>query len=242
MSAALLEIRGLVKAHQALRPLRLRDFTVEAGRMVSLTGMDAAAAEMLVHLVTGAALPDEGEVVLFGTSTREIPDAEAWLRALDGLSLVSHRAVLVDALSVLQNVAMPLTLDLEPIDAAFRPAVEALAREAGIAESVWTLPLGQADPETTLRVRLARAVAPSPRLVIAEHPSAGLPRRAVARAARDLARVMQARGAALVTLTADAEWAAYTGGEQVDFVPGTGELRPGGGMLKRLARVLGGRP
>lgn len=240
MSAPLLEIRGLVKAHQALRPLRLRDFTVEPGRVVSLTGMDAAAAEMLVHLVTGAALPDEGDILLFGTSTRDIPDAEAWLRALDGLGLVSHRAVLVDALSVLQNVAMPLTLDLDPIDAAIRPAVEALAREAGIAEPTWNRPLGQVDPETTLRVRVARAVAPSPRLVIAEHPSAGLPRESVAAVARDVARVMHARRAALVTLTADADWAAHTRGEHLDFVPGTGELRPGGGMLKRLARALGG--
>lgn len=241
MSTPLLEIRGLVKDHQALRPLRVRELHVPAGRVVSLTGLDAPAAEMFVHLVTGAALPDEGDVVLFGTNTRHIADADAWLRSLDGLGLVSHRAVLVEMLSVLQNVAMPLTLDLDPIDPAVRPAAEALAREAGIPESLWDAPLGQVDAVTNLRVRLARAVAPSPRLVIAEHPSAELPRDAVASMALDLSRMMAARRAALVTLTADADWAAHAGGEVFELAPGSGELRSGGGILNRLSRMLGGR-
>ncbi|MDH4066560.1 MAG: hypothetical protein OEW19_19330, partial [Acidobacteriota bacterium] len=236
-----LEIRDLVKDHQALRPLRLRELLVTSGRVVSVTGLDAQGAEMLVHLVTGAAVPDQGDVVLFGTNTRDIPDADAWLSSLDGLGLVSHRAVLLGMLSVLQNVAMPLTLDLDPIDPSVRPAVEALAREAGIPERAWDRPLGQMDAETAMRVRLARALAPDPRLVIVEHPSAALPRDAVAALARHVSRVMSARQVALVTLTADPTWAESTGGEMLTLSPGTGELAPSGGLLKRLTRVFGGR-
>ena len=113
--AALLDIRLLVKDYQGLRPLRVRELSVSPGRVLSLAGFDAAAAEIFVHLVTGAALPDEGDISLFGTNTRHIQDAEAWLHSLDGLGLVSHRAVLVDMLTVLQNVAMPLTLEVDPI-------------------------------------------------------------------------------------------------------------------------------
>ena len=242
MSPPLLVIRGLVKDHKALRPLRVRDLEVPPGRALSVIGLDAPGAEMLVHLVTGAALPDEGDVVLFGTNTRHIPDADAWLRSLDGLGLVSHRAVLVGALSVLQNVAMPLTLDLDPIDPSVRPAVEALAREAGIPDTTWDRPLAHVDAETNLRVRLARAVAPNPRLVIAEHPSAGLPREAVAPLARDVSRVMAARQAALVTLTADREWADHARAEVLELSPRTGDLAAaGGGILNRLTRAFGGR-
>ncbi len=178
--AALLDIRLLVKDYQALRPLRVRELSVAPGRVLSLAGFDAAAAEIFVHLVTGASLPDEGDISLFGTNTRHIQDAEAWLHSLDGLGLVSHRAVLVDMLTVLQNVAMPLTLEVDPLADDMRPQVEALAREAGIDESLWDRPLGHVDAETNLRVRLARAVAPQPTLIIAEHPSAALPRDAVA--------------------------------------------------------------
>jgi predicted ABC-type transport system involved in lysophospholipase L1 biosynthesis ATPase subunit len=241
MSGTLLEIRGLVKDYQSLRPLRVRELSVAPGRVLSLAGFDAAAAEIFVHLVTGAALPDEGDITLFDTNTRGITDAEDWLRSLDGLGLVSHRAVLVESLSVLQNVAMPLTLDLDPIDTALRPAVEALAREARIDVSAWDQPLGRVDAETNVRVRLARAVAPNPRLVIAEHPSAALPREAVARVATDVVRVAAARGAALLSLTADAAWVEATGGDVLVLQPGSGELAPGGGFMERFRRMLGGR-
>ena len=177
MTGPLLDIRALVKDYQALRPLRVRELTVTPGTTLSLAGFDAEAAEMFVHLVTGAALPDQGDVTLFGTNTRAITDAGAWLRSLDGLGLVSHRAVLVDMLTVLQNVALPLTLDVEPIAPALRPRVEALAREAGLAEASWERPLGHVDPEVTLRVRLARPSRQTPALIVAEHLSATLPRR-----------------------------------------------------------------
>jgi predicted ABC-type transport system involved in lysophospholipase L1 biosynthesis ATPase subunit len=208
--------------------------------VLTLTGFDAAAAEILVHLVTGAALPDQGEVTLFGTNTRSITDADAWLRSLDGMGLMSHRAVLIDALSVLQNVAMPLTLDVDPIDPAYLPAAESLAREAGIPASSWDQPLGRVDPELNLRVRLARAVAPDPKLLIAEHPSAALPRDAAPRVAADVARIARSRAAALVTLTADPVWADAVGGDVLTLQPGSGELVSGGGFVERFKRMWGG--
>jgi predicted ABC-type transport system involved in lysophospholipase L1 biosynthesis ATPase subunit len=241
MSDPLLEIRGLVKDYQSLRPLRIRNLVVEPAAVLTLTGFDAPAAEIFVHLVTGAALPDEGTITLFRTDTRGITDAEAWLRALDGVGLMSHRAVLIDGLSVLQNVAMPLTLDVDPIDPAYLPAAEALAREAGIAASSWNQPLGRVDPEINLRVRLARAVAPNPRLLIAEHPSAALPRDAAPRVAADLARIARSRSAALVTLTADAAWAEAVGGDVLVLQPGSGELASGAGFVERFMRMWGGR-
>jgi predicted ABC-type transport system involved in lysophospholipase L1 biosynthesis ATPase subunit len=240
VTAALLEIRLLVKDYQALRPLRVRELVVPPGRVLSLAGFDAAAAEIFVHLVTGAALPDEGDISLFGTNTRHIKDAEAWLHSLDGLGLVSHRAVLVDMLTVLQNVAMPLTLEVDPIAADLRPQVEALAREAGIAESLWDRPLGHVDAETNLRVRLARAVAPQPTLIIAEHPSAGLPRESVPRLADHVAEMVRARNAALLTLTADPEWVSRIGGDVLTLSPATGELASGGRFMERLKRMFGG--
>ncbi len=214
--------------------------SVSPGRALSLAGFDAAAAEIFVHLVTGAALPDEGDISLFGTNTRHIQDAEAWLHSLDRLGLVSHRAVLLDMLTVLQNVAMPLTLDVDPIADDMRPRVEALAREAGIDESLWDRPLGHVDAETNLRVRLARAVAPQPTLIIAEHPSAALPRDAVPRVAEHVATMARERNAALLTLTADPEWVSRIGGDVLTLNPATGELASGGRFMERFKWVFGG--
>jgi predicted ABC-type transport system involved in lysophospholipase L1 biosynthesis ATPase subunit len=236
----LLEMRALTRAYQGLRPLRVRELQVAPGAVLHLTGFDAEAAEMFVHLLTGAALPDEGDVRLFGVSTRDITDAEGWLRSLDALGLVSHRAVLVDMLSVRQNMAMPLTLQIDPMSTEVRAQVDALAREAGVPEAVLDRPLGSIDPETHVRVRFARALAQSPTLIVAEHPTVGVPREAVAGLARDVAAVARRRQAALLTLTADPDWAGHAGGNVLTLSAKTGELVPGGSFLDRVRRALGG--
>ena len=48
---------------------RLRDLSVDTGDRVAISGLDQGAAEVLVNLVTGASVPDEGEVLVAGHST-----------------------------------------------------------------------------------------------------------------------------------------------------------------------------
>jgi len=61
-----LEVIGLVKDYGGLRPLRVRGLTVRPRDVVVLSGLDAIAAEVLTNLVTGATLPDAGEIRVFG--------------------------------------------------------------------------------------------------------------------------------------------------------------------------------
>lgn len=68
---ALVEFTGVVKQHQALRPLRLANLSIAPGA-TSVQGLDALAAEVLVNLMTAAMRPDEGDVRLFGRSTKPI--------------------------------------------------------------------------------------------------------------------------------------------------------------------------
>jgi predicted ABC-type transport system involved in lysophospholipase L1 biosynthesis ATPase subunit len=231
--SALIEIRGLEKNYAALRPLRIRELLVEPGAIMSIAGVDAAAAQTLVHLVTGATLPDEGEVSLFGVNTRAITDSDAWLKSLDGIGMITARGILIEMFTVLQNVAMSLTLDVDPIDPGVVPQAGALAREAGIDPSVFDLPAGRVPAEIQMRVHLARAIALGPRMLIAEHPSAALPRPAVAAFGADVAKVAKARGLALVAVTADDTLAKAIGGQRLELVAATGELRPPG-LLKKL--------
>lgn len=229
----LLSLRGVVKKYHALRPLRIQELTMGSGQLVSLLGLDAQAAEMLVGLVTGAIVPDEGEVQLFGKPTSKIADSEAWLALLDGVGIVTDRAVLIEQFSVLQNVTLPFTLQVDPIGAEFRPAAEALARETGLADDLWDVPVARAGAEAMMRVRLARALALSPRLLLAEHPSATLPRDVVKKCATDLARIAHARELAVLVLTGDELFAAALGGDTLVHDGASGALRRRG-LLRRL--------
>jgi putative ABC transport system ATP-binding protein len=233
VSELLLEVGGLVKDYQALRPLRIKSLSVAAGDILAVTGLDAVAAATFVHLVTGATLPDSGEVALFGTNTRAITDSDAWLKSLDGVGMVTARGIVVQMFTVLQNIALSLTLEVDPIDPVVRPQAAALAREVGLDEALFDVPAGRTPPDAHMRIHLARAVALGPRLLIAEHPSATMTRESVPAFGADLARLARARGLALLTLTADDELATAIGGRRLELVPATGELRAPG-LFKKL--------
>lgn len=231
--SALLEIAGVHKNYHALRPLRLARLTVNPGDIVSIGGIDALAAETLVHLITGATLPDEGDVTLFGQNTRTISDSAGWLTSLDSLGMVTARGILIEMFTVLQNIAMSFTLDVDPIDPRVLPEVSALAREVGIDPSAVDLPAGKTAPDVQMRVHMARALALGPRMLIADHPSASLPREAVPVFGADLARIAQSRNLALLAITADDVLAKAVGGQRLELVAATGELRAPG-LLKKL--------
>src|SRR4029077_12113083 len=134
------------------------------GERVALSGLDAGAAEVLVNLVTGASLPDEGEVRVFGCAPSSIADGDAWLASLDHFGIVSPRAVLLDAATVLQNLVMPLTLAIDEIPRDAEEKARALARDADLDAEWLDRPVAGLPAVVKARVHLVRAVALNPAL------------------------------------------------------------------------------
>ena len=153
---------------------------------------------------------------------------------LDGLGLLTERAVLLDQCSIAQNLALPLTLEIEPIRPDVLPKVDALADEVGIPRGALDGPVRGADPTALQRVRLARALALDPRLVVAEHPTALAAARGGGRRSRATwRRIVGGRGAGLLAISVDREFIRALGGTALTLDPTTGVLtRPG--LLARL--------
>jgi len=95
------------------------------------------------------------------------------------------------------------------------------------------VPAGKTTPDVQMRVHLARSLALGPRLLIADHPSASLPRDSIAGFGADLSRIAQSRRLALLAITADDALAKAIGGRRLELVAATGELRAPG-LLKKL--------
>lgn len=227
MANAVLDITGVSKQYGALRPLRIERLQLAAGEQIALVGFDQPAAEVLINLVTGAALPDTGTVAVFGQPTSAIADGDAWLASLDRFGLVTDRAAFLEPFTVIQNLSMPFTLDVEPPPADVRAQAESLAREAGVPEDTWDRPLHGMAPAARMRLRLARALALAPHLLILEHPSATLDRPDVAAFGRAVRAVASARRVAVVTLTMDRELAAAIAPRTLTLEPATGRIREG---------------
>ena len=145
MSGPVLELSDISKEYQGLRPLRIERLVVGHAESVAIVGLDRVTAEVFVNLVTGATLPDRGEVMLFGRATSAIADSADWLTVVDRFGIVSERAVLLDGLSVIQNLSMPFTLEIEPPPDEVRVRAEELAREVQLDEGTWRRPLGELD-------------------------------------------------------------------------------------------------
>ena len=153
-------------------------------------------AEVFVNLVTGGALPDAGEVRIFGRSSSTISDSTEWLAVVDRFGIVSRRAVLLEAFTLLQNVAVPFTLDIESIPAEVESRVVNLAREVGLPDAAWNSAVATLDAASQVRVRLARALALDPDVVLLEHPTVGVDRQQVGPLGEHIRTVARRRGAA----------------------------------------------
>ena len=221
----LIEIQGVSKDHGGDRPLRIQSLSVGARDRVTVSGLDRAEAETLVHLVSGAALPDEGSVTVAGTNTRSIVTDTEWLVSLDRFGVVTHRAVLLDNLSVAANLALPLSLSVDPMPASVRAEVEALAETAGLARATIDRPVSSLDAFGRLCLHLARALAASPRLLLLEHPTLELTDDAGRQAfGRTLRRAADARALGWLAISDDEPFARAAGGDVWRLAAGTGAL------------------
>ncbi len=227
MTRPILQLSAVVKDYRGLRPLRIEHLEVASGDQFAIVGLDRVAAEVFINLVTGATLPDRGEISAFGRPTAAIQDSAAWLATLDRFGIVSERAVLLDALSVIQNLAVPFSLEIEPPPDDVQSRVRTLAGEVGLDAASWDRPVAALDLPARLRVRFGRALALEPAVLLLEHPSAGLNGGDAALIGRDMRRVSERRGVAAVTLTADPEFAAVIAARVFTFEPGTGRLVEG---------------
>jgi ABC-type lipoprotein export system ATPase subunit len=224
--SAVLQVSQVQKNYQSLRPLRLRELTIAPGERVAISGLDAGAAEVLVNLVTGASLPDQGEVWVTGKLTAEIANGDDWLASLDRFGIVSPRGVLLESATIEQNIAMVFTLMIDPVPPETAARVSALATECGISDV--TAVTGQTPPDVRARVHLARAVALEPALIILEHPTAGVPEAAREALAKDFASVTTARRLAALVITQDDAFARIAADRVLRLDGATGVLKPAG--------------
>jgi ABC-type polar amino acid transport system ATPase subunit len=220
----ILEISHLSKAYGGLRPLRVEQLSLMATDQVAVVGFDRPAAETLVNLITGSSLPDKGEIRVFGRATADIKDSADWLETVDRFGIVTDRAVLLAGLSVVQNLAMPFSLDIEPPSHELRLQAIALAREAGLDEASWDQPVAALDGAARARVRLGRALALGPGVLLLEHPTSEVEPQSVASFGRDVRGAAERRGIATLTLTADREFAAAVASRVLTLEPATGRL------------------
>lgn len=174
----------------ALRPV---SFVISAGDRIALLGRSGSGKSTLLHLVADLDLPTSGQLTWPGLGRH------GTLRPKH-IGIVFQAPSLIPTLSVVENVELPLRLAGD-IPSPRSEAMKALGA-VGLASIADKLPDelsgGQAE-----RVALARAIAPRPRLILADEPTGQLDHPTARRAMDALLKSVAGTDAAIVVATHD---------------------------------------
>jgi putative ABC transport system ATP-binding protein len=142
-----------------------------SGRLCGVTGPDGCGKGLFLNILGLMEIPDSGCVHAIGQSSAHLGEDGCMRLRNEAFGFVFSQAALLPALSVAENVAMPLfrIRGEDPIPARDR-TLEALAfcDCAHLAEA----PAEDLGPEDASRAALARAIVHRPRILIAISPKA----------------------------------------------------------------------
>jgi len=179
--APILTARGLVKRYGRVTALDRADFDLYPGEILAVIGDNGAGKSSLIKAISGAVIPDEGEIRLDGKPVLFKSPIEA---RSAGIETVYQNLALSPALSIADNMFLGRELRrpgflgdwLRMLD---RPAMEKRARDKltelglmtiqNIGQAVETLSGGQRQG-----VAVARAAAFGSKMVIMDEPTAAL--------------------------------------------------------------------
>jgi putative ABC transport system ATP-binding protein len=203
MSALAVDARGLFhiyrgREHETVA-LRGADVALPAGSWTSLMGPSGSGKSTLLHVLAGLLEPNGGSVTIDGRDITRLPAAErARLRRTE-IGVVLQRDNLHPLLDAAENVALALRVDGRP-RSAVRERVHELLAAVGLAERRRSMP-GQLSGGEAQRVAIAGALAPRPRVLLADEPTGELDEQGAAGVLDLLDRLRASEGAALLTVT-----------------------------------------
>ena len=172
--APLLQVRGLGRVYgrgeAAVTALQDVNFSVERGSFVSIVGPSGSGKSTLLHLIGGVDRPTAGTVFVDGTDLGALPESRLAVFRRRQIGLVYQFYNLIPALTVEENLTLPLLLDRRPID---RGHLMELAARLGLADKLHALP-NQLSGGQRQRVSVGRALITRPALLLADEPTGNL--------------------------------------------------------------------
>lgn len=181
---SLLELKGVSLSFAGSKVLDAVDFTVPAGRIVSLIGPNGAGKTSLFNCITGFYKPQQGSIRLDGTETLRLKPHQVTglgiARTFQNVRLFREMTVLENVMSGQHSRTRAGVIDAvlrlpsqRREEAQIREVAEDCLSFVGLTEG-WereatTLPYGWQR-----RVEIARALATRPRLLLLDEPAAGL--------------------------------------------------------------------
>ncbi len=211
----IISLRDVDKAFDGRPVLRGVSVTVMPRTVHFIIGASGVGKSVTIKQMVGLLRPDRGRIELDGEDVTDL-DEPGWLVKRRRFQMIFQHATLFDALTVLENVAMPVAKRFRLRAAAAEPrareALRAVHAEALAARMPAELGLG-----VRKRVAIARALALLPEVLLYDEPTTGLDPVAARRTDRLIRETVDALG--LTALVVSHDLASVRGiGDVVTFL------------------------
>ncbi len=212
MNPAVIELKGICKTYNPGTPVALEvlhgiDISVRGGEFACLIGPSGSGKTTLLNLIGLLEWPSAGSYHLKGRPIEQADDDERTRARLDTLGFVFQFHHLLPAFSALENVMIPGLMRYGDHTAEQRANATELLAAVGLSAAMHKRP-----PELSggmqQRVAVARALALSPDLVLADEPTGNLDTHSADDVFALLRRFNETRGTAFLIVTHDPRLAA----------------------------------
>ncbi|PSG97112.1 macrolide ABC transporter ATP-binding protein [Thermoplasmatales archaeon SW_10_69_26] len=205
MTAPLVSARGLERTYSTeageVHALRGVDVDIDAGQVVAILGPSGCGKTTLLNCLSGIDVPTAGRVRFDDRQLDELADdARTDIRS-QRMGFVFQAFNLVQVLTAVENVEMPLLLDGHEPDPTRETAQAALDR-VGLGDRTEHLP-NQLSGGEQQRVALARSLVNEPEIVWADEPTGDLDRDTGLRVLDLMAELNEELGQTYVIVTHD---------------------------------------
>jgi putative ABC transport system ATP-binding protein len=181
--------------------LREVSFDVAPGELVAVVGRSGSGKTTLLNLLGGLDRPDAGTVRVDGTEVSALDEQGLSTLRRDTISFVFQTFGLIPALTAAENVGVPLRLRRTPV-AEREERVALLLDLVGLREHALQRPAELSGGQQQ-RVGIARALAGSPRLLLADEPTGQLDAETGLAVMALLRAVVESEGVTAVVATHD---------------------------------------
>jgi len=161
-----IELAGVSKQYGSITALGVTDLTVRKGEFLTLLGPSGSGKTTVLNLISGAAAPSTGRVILNGRDITQAPPRDR------GIGMVFQNYALMPHMTVFQNVAYPLRIRRQSKADIARKVTEALAR-VGLSGFENRKPR-QLSGGQQQRVGIARCIVYSPAIILMDEPLGAL--------------------------------------------------------------------
>jgi putative ABC transport system ATP-binding protein len=205
----IVEIKDVVKrfpvGNTEITILKGISFTVKAGEFVSIVGPSGNGKSTLLNMITGIDRPSSGEIIVTGKPVHKM--SEDMLAAWRGenVGIIFQFFQMLPALSLLQNVILPMDLAGKYSSRERRERATHLLEIVGLADQAQKLPSAVSGGQQQ-RAAIARALANDPPLIVADEPTGNLDSR-TSHDVFDLFAEVVSQGKTMLMVTHDKELA-----------------------------------